>query len=102
MPKPKVDAGVAILSFASLDSLCSDRVSGARGGAPMTVSVPFNFKVGATDMEAGEQRVTFPTQSSVMILGADRRRAAMALTNREESGRPTHDAKLVFQRYGDQ
>jgi hypothetical protein len=69
---------------------------------PMTVTVPFDFKVGVTEMAAGDYQVTFPTPSAVMIQGADHRHAAIVLTYREDPGRSSNDAKLVFQRYGAQ
>jgi len=42
---------------------------------PMTVTVPFDFKVGVTNMLAGDYQLSFPNQSSVLIQSADYRQA---------------------------
>jgi hypothetical protein len=73
----------------------------ALAAQPLKISIPFDFKAGPTNMEAGDYQVSFPSPSAVLIQRADRRQSVFVMTNNEQSAARNVEAKLVFQRYGD-
>ena len=64
--------------------------------------IPFDFRVGASLLPAGQYTVgTLGPSGAIIIKSADSRAAAMVITNAvQHSQRPTA-GKLVFHRYGD-
>jgi hypothetical protein len=68
---------------------------------PLKLSIPFDFNVGSTNMEAGDYQVSFPNPSAVLIQRVDRRQSTIVLTNHKQATASEKNARLVFHRYGD-
>jgi len=71
----------------------------------VTASIPFAFNVGKTTLPAGKYTITVlnPTsdRKTLQIRSLNGRASAIVLTT-TSSGRASENAKLVFERYGDQ
>ena len=71
----------------------------------MIASIPFAFNVGKTTLPAGKYTITVlnPTsdRKTLQIRSLNGRASAIVLTT-TSSGRASDNAKLVFERYGDQ
>ena len=71
----------------------------------VTASIPFAFNVGKTTLPAGKYTITVlnPTsdRKTLQIRSLNGRASAIVLTT-TSSGRESDNAKLVFERYGDQ
>lgn len=71
----------------------------------VVASIPFSFHVGSTKLPAGKYTVTVLNSASdrkiLQLRSAGGRASAMTLTT-TVNGNASDEAKLVFQRYGDQ
>lgn len=83
------------LAFAPVAFPCHAQTS----GHTMSVNVPFSFEMGSKHYEPGTYTVRTPDTGVVEIQG--NRTGGLALTQQEQSNKPTKTAKLVFDRYGD-
>jgi hypothetical protein len=72
---------------------------GQTPGYAMSVNVPFGFDIGSKHFEPGTYTIRNANAGIIEIRGAAT--GALAMTQDEQSYRPTKTAKVVFDRYGD-
>jgi hypothetical protein len=94
---------IAIMMFVGVVAITAEaQVSGAQR---MRAQIPFAFNVGAKSFPAGEYTIAVINPSSdrkaLQIRSADGRLSAIVQTN-ECNAKTPEQAKLVFNRYGDQ
>jgi hypothetical protein len=92
---------IALLTVAGLSSAEAQTQSGMQSRA----RIPFAFKVGEKTMPAGQYTVSCTNPSSpvkvLQLRSSDGHESALVLTS-SVSGKSKDDAKLVFNRYGDE
>ncbi len=69
--------------------------------SPIKATIPFNFRVGATLMPAGEYTVSYNIPNVVVIAREDRKAACVAITMAVQSAKAPEVGKLIFNSYGD-
>jgi hypothetical protein len=96
-----VVAVIALLTIANLSSANAQ----TQPRVQLTVNIPFEFSIGDKNMPAGEYTVRCTNPSSdakvLQLLSSDRHVSVMVRTN-SVIGKMHDDAKLVFNRYGEQ
>lgn len=96
-----VVAVIALLTIANLSSANAQ----TQPRVQLTVNIPFAFSFGDKNMPAGEYTVRCTNPSSdakvLQLLSSDRHVSVMVRTN-SVIGKMHDDAKLVFNRYGEQ
>lgn len=65
----------------------------------MTANVPFGFEVGSKHLAPGTYTVSTPATNIVELRSATD--VALIMTYDSDTGKPTKNAKIVFDRYGD-
>lgn len=68
----------------------------------LSADVPFSFNVGDREMQSGKYTVTILGDSALLIQSVDFKKTAMSISNSMFTPRNLKNAKLVFNRYGDQ
>jgi hypothetical protein len=69
----------------------------------LRADIPFDFAVGGATLPAGQYRVSYDavaTPDVLMIRSQDGRHNALVLAEPVDTGQPTKQARLVFQREG--
>ena len=92
---------IALLTIANLSSANAQ----TQPRVQLTVNIPFAFSIGDKNMPAGEYTVRCTNPSSdakvLQLINSDRHESVMVRTN-SVIGKMHDDAKLVFNRYGEQ
>ena len=76
----------------------------AQSGESLRATIPFEFKVGAVTLPAGQYDVSYRStdvQSVLSIRSQDGRHSALVLTEPIDAKTPSQGARLVFDRDGD-
>lgn len=68
----------------------------------LSADVPFSFNVGDREMQSGKYTVTILGDSALLIQSVDFKKTAMSISNSMLTPSNLKNAKLVFNRYGDQ
>jgi hypothetical protein len=100
--KRHINIPVAIIIFAGV--LTVGAQAQTANAQRVLANIPFTFSVGKTTLPAGKYTITVLNPTSdrkvLQLRSADGRASAIILTTGVQ-GKPSDDAKLVFDRYGD-
>src|SRR5262249_1195878 len=92
-----VTAAVGLLAAMCLSPAIAHSQSGG-----MSITVPFEFYIGALKLPAGQYAVSQPGNNPSVIQISDRNgHSAVMLTNAASNQSGTQKGQLVFNRYGD-
>ena len=73
----------------------------AQSKTKIEVSIPFDFTVGNTDLQAGKYSVRFISHNALLLRSADARKSVIIVAPRAIEGDKNKQERLVFNRYGD-
>ena len=68
----------------------------------LSADIPFSFNVGAQEMQSGKYTVTILGDSALLIQSVESKKTAMSISNSMLTPSNLKNAKLMFNRYGNQ
>ena len=73
----------------------------AQSRSKIEVTIPFNFTVGDTNLQAGNYSVKFISHNALLLRSSDGKQSAIVVAPRAVSGDKDKPERMVFHRYGD-
>ena len=73
----------------------------AQSRSKIEATVPFDFTVGNTDLQAGNYSVKFISHNALLLRSSDGKQSAIVVAPRAVSGDKDKPERMVFHRYGD-
>jgi hypothetical protein len=95
--RKQVFTGVAMFGLLLTLAVASTQ---AQSKSKIEASVPFDFTVGNTDLQAGRYSVKFISHNALLFRSADGKQSAIVVAPRAVSGDKDKPERMVFHRYG--
>ena len=73
----------------------------AQSRSKIEVTIPFNFTVGDTNLQAGNYSVKFISHNALLLRSSDGKQSAIVVAPSAVSGDKNKPERMVFHRYGD-